>query len=80
MFLAGIPIRDELILELARMVDDDELADRFEDCYRREVKVMALDVPERESILAALDDPPAGLEELRAVLLQERVWRQREGL
>jgi hypothetical protein len=27
-----------------------------------------------------LDDPPSGLEELRAVLLQEHVWRQRDGL
>lgn len=80
MFLAGIPIRDELILELARMVDDDELADRFEDCYRREVKVLGLDVSERETILRALEDPPGGLEELRAVLLQEVAWRQREGL
>ena len=41
---------------------------------------MALDIPERETILWALEDAPAGLEELRAVLLQEVVWRQREGL
>jgi len=33
MFVAGIPIRDELILELARLVDDDLLADRLEDCF-----------------------------------------------
>jgi hypothetical protein len=37
-------------------------------------------MPERETILLALDEPPSGLEELRAVLLQEHVWRQREGL
>ena len=41
---------------------------------------MALDIRERETILAALDDPPAGLEELRGVLLQEVDWRRREGL
>jgi hypothetical protein len=29
---------------------------------------------------AALDDAPAGLAELRAVLLQEHVWRRAEGL
>lgn len=72
-------MRDDLILELARLVDDDTLADRLEDCYRRDVKVLALDVPERETITRALDDRPAGLEELRATL-QEHTWRQREGL
>jgi hypothetical protein len=30
-FVAGIPMRDELILELARLVEDDELADRLEE-------------------------------------------------
>lgn len=69
MFLAGVPVRDELVLELARMVDDEALAEKLEDAYRREVKVMALDVPERETILRALEDPPAGLEDLRAVPL-----------
>ena len=81
MMLAGIPVRDELVLELARLVDDDpELATRLEDRYGRDVKVLALDIPERETIIQALDDPPAGLEELRATLLQEHTWRQREGL
>jgi len=31
-------------------------------------------------ILAALEDPPEGLAELRAVLLNEHEWLQREGL
>jgi len=53
---------------------------RLEDALGREVKVLALDVPERKAILAVLDDPPAGLEELRGVLLQEAEWRAREGL
>ena len=34
----------------------------------------------REAILRALEDPPAGLEELRAVQLQEHVGRVRDGL
>ena len=79
-FLAGIPVQEELILELARMVDDEALAERLESCYRRDVKVMGLDVPERETILRALEAPPTGLEELRAVLLQEVEWRRREGI
>jgi hypothetical protein len=69
--LAGLPVRDELVLELARLVDDTDLADKLEDAYRREVKVLALTIPERTTILAALHDPPAGLEELRGVLLRE---------
>ena len=80
MFVAGIPVRDELILKLARLVDDSELASRVEDCYGRDIKVLGLSVPERETIIRALDNPPAGLEELRGVLLAEHVGRKRNGL
>lgn len=80
MFLAGIPVRDDLVLELARLVDDPELAIRLEDCYGRDVKVLGLDIPERETIIRALKDPPVGLEELRAVVVQEHVGRKRDGL
>ena len=80
MFLAGIPIRDDLILALATLVDEDDLADRLEDCYRRGVDVMALEIHERETIIRSLDDPAAGLEELRVVLVAEHTWRQREGI
>jgi uncharacterized protein (DUF1778 family) len=67
------------VLELARLVDGD-LGDKLEDAYGRKVKVLALTIEDRELILRALDDPPAGLEELRGVLLREHAWRQREGL
>jgi hypothetical protein len=40
MFLAGIPIRHDLILELAGLVDEDDLADRLLDCCRRDVNVL----------------------------------------
>lgn len=59
------------------MVDNDELADRLERCYELEMRIVGLTIEERETILYALDDPPRGLTELRAVLLQERVARQR---
>ena len=75
MHRAGIPVRDELILELARLVDDQELAEKFESACGREVKVLALDIPERETIIRALVDPPTGLEGLRGVLLREVEWR-----
>ena len=78
--LAGIPVRDDDVLELARLVDDPELAAKLEDAFGQMVKMLAMTIPERETIIRALDDPPAGLEELRGVLLREDVWRQREGL
>jgi hypothetical protein len=76
MHLAGVPLRDELVLELARLVDDD-LSSRLETAYSGMTKVLALTIPERETIIRALDDPPPGLEELRAVLLREHVGRGR---
>jgi hypothetical protein len=63
MHLGGIPLRHELVLELARLVDDDALGSRLETAYGRMTKVLALTIPERESIIRALDDAPPGLEE-----------------
>jgi hypothetical protein len=77
--LAGLPVRDELVLELARLVGDDDPASKLEDAYSREVRVLALSFSDRDLILAALEDPPPGLEELRGVLLRERKC-VREGL
>lgn len=67
------PLPDAAILELARLVDDPDLAYKLEDAYRREVKVLALTISERETILAALDDPAAELAELRACCSES--WR-----
>jgi hypothetical protein len=78
--LAGVPVRDDLVLELARLVDDDALAEKLERAYSLSAKVIALEFSDRDSIILALDDPPVGLEELRGVLLREREWRVREGL
>ena len=41
---------------------------------------MALDVPDREAILRVLEECTDELLGLRATLLQEHVWPQREGL
>jgi hypothetical protein len=51
------------VLELARLVDDADLAEKLEAAYTRNTRVLALTIPQRETILAALEDPPAGLEE-----------------
>jgi hypothetical protein len=80
MYLAGLPVRDELVLELARLVDDPDLARRLEDAFGRMVKVFALTIRDRETIIRSLDDAPPVLEDLRAVLLREHVGRVRDGL
>ena len=48
--------------------------------YSRGTKVLALTIPERSTILAALEDPPTELAELRGVLLRELAWLRSEGL
>ena len=83
MMLAGIPVRDVDVLELARLLREvgfDDVAERLEATYDREAKVLALTIADREAILRALDDPPDGLAELRGVLLREHEWRVRTGL
>ena len=83
MMLAGLRVRDPDVLELAgllRAADFENVAERLENAYDAETKVLALTVPEREAILRALDEPPACLAELRGVLLREHEWRKRVGL
>lgn len=44
------------------------------------MKRLALTLDERAVMLAALEDPPHQLAELRAVLLADHQWRRSEGL
>jgi hypothetical protein len=79
--LAGIPVTDDAVLELARRVEDEALGGRLDTAYSRMTRVLALPIAEREVVLDAIaEDPPAGLEELRGVLLREHAWRQQQGL
>ena len=64
-------------LRVIELVDTAEILER---AYDREARIVALDVPDREAILRVLEECPEELLELRATLLQEHVWRQREGL
>ena len=83
MMLAGVPVLTDAVAELAdtvRATGADELADRLEQAVDDGVKLLALTIDERAIILAALEDPPDGLAELRAVLMNEHQWREREGL
>jgi hypothetical protein len=81
--LAGLPVDDRLVLELARRLHDagfDDEAATLEDAYDAERAVVALTIAEREAILRVLEDCPEELAELRGVLLREHEWRMREGL
>ena len=83
MGLAGIPVADKAVLRLAAKLREAELVDtaeRLEQAYDREARIVALDVSDREAILSVLEECPEELLELRATLLQEHVWRKREGL
>ena len=80
--LAGIPIPDSDVLELARLLGstgEPDLAARLEESWESETRMIALTIPERETILRALDDPQTdALAELRGVLLREHESRMDE--
>jgi hypothetical protein len=81
--LAGVAVPSEAVTALAATVRDAgavELADRLERALDDEVRLLGLTIDERSTILSALEDPPDGLAGLRAVLLNEHEWRQREGI
>ena len=82
MQLAGTPIPDSDVLELARLLGssgEPDLAARLEEAWESETKVVALTIPERETILRVLDDPQTdALAELRGVLLREHESRMDE--
>ena len=83
MQLAGTPVADRDVLELARLAREvgfNYLAEKLETAYDRETRVLGLSIDEREMIIRSLDDPPESLAELRGVLVREHEWRVREGL
>ena len=80
MFLAGVQVRDALVLELAHQLDDQALADKLRAAFDHDVTALALETDEREALLSALADPRVvGFEELRTVLLQEHDRRRAGG-
>jgi hypothetical protein len=81
MFLAGIPIRDRHVLEVAKLVGDPELAAKLERAVERDVSVLALTLEERRAICDSLGEhPPPGLHELRTTLHRQSEWRRAAGL
>ena len=80
--IAGLDITDDSILALVtrlRRADHDEQADTIVGALMSLQTEVALTPPDQVVILTVLDEPPAGLEQLRAVL-QEHVGRVRDRL
>ena len=80
MWLAGVPLSDDLVVELAQRLQRYGSQRTAQALLRAAVSgrsAATLDAQDRENILAVLDDPPAGLEELQGVLLRE-IRRRRE--
>lgn len=83
MWLAGIPVPDTAVVELIdllRAAGLDTHAEHLQRTLDRGARIVALDEADRHAILRVLADAPEELLELRATLLQEAEWRQREGL
>ena len=77
-FLAGVPVKSSLVLELAARVKDPELARRLEQGVKRDLIVIRLYADEQADLLKALDDPPAGLEAVRDALVEARARDKRD--
>ena len=72
MIVAGIRVRDENVLQLARRLYDagfDDTAKALVVGLKPSRPTVALSNRDREAILRVLDEPPAALAELRTVLL-----------
>ena len=83
MRLAGIEIRDEIVLELVRALNEHgfrHTAMHLELAVDAGAPELALTVWERDQVLSALGDAPVRLLQLRATLLAENVGRRRDGL
>lgn len=83
MWLAGIPVADEHVVELVGRLRDADLhptADHLQRTLDRGARIVALDGNDRHAILRVLEERPDELLELRATLIQEAVWRKSEGL
>jgi hypothetical protein len=77
--LGGVNVDDRLIPELARIVPRP-LARKLQTASFYRSSVVGLTIDEREAILAALENPPDSLGDLRDELLREVQWRRRERL
>jgi hypothetical protein len=77
--VGGVPVDERLLRRLAEVVPP-AVARRLDMALLYRAAVLGLTRSERRAIVAALENPPSGLENLRATLVQDPSWRQPEGL
>jgi hypothetical protein len=75
MIVNGVTMEDDLVLALAGVVKNPALAHKLQTAHRFRSGVINLSNAERTIVLAALHDPSAELEELRAQLVEHPAWR-----
>lgn len=83
MLLAGIPVRDDLVVELAEILTYDgsvDTAAKILHAHAEGRDLVALSIDDRKRILEVLLDCPEGLAELRGTLFAEHTARKRAGL
>jgi len=81
--LAGLPVQHEDALVLVRLLGragELDTAAEISRAITEDEPDVPLSIYDRDAILSVLVECPHGLLELRATLLQEAAWRQREGL
>ena len=76
--LAGVDVRDGILLELAHRVRNagfPETAAKIESAWAAQEKTLPLETSDREALLQVLLDGPVELDPLCSVLLQEHERR-----
>ena len=71
MILSGTPVRRDQVLLLATLLDGDDLSVKLARGLENDNSIVALIVDDRQRIVAVLADPPAGLAELKSVLVKQ---------
>ena len=77
--LSGVPVDERLVRRLAAIMGKPVGA-KLEQALLFRASVVALSRDEKTAVLSALEKAPAGLEELRELLLADERWRFRERL
>jgi hypothetical protein len=76
----GVSVEDRLILRLATVVTDVQLASKLSMAYTFRSEVLNLSFAERQVIVGVLENQPAGLEALYEQLVGEPAWNVRQRL